>query len=105
VSRDEIFLAMQDALRRGNPFKARELFDGACALSEKEPRSPVKALAEKVNEIDADRYRFLRIPNRPHCITVEQWGNVRSTLHGEKLDEAVDREMALYRHRTEDKNG
>jgi hypothetical protein len=42
---------------------------------------------------DAERYRFLRNPVREHCITVEQFGNVRSTLHSEALDEAVDREM------------
>lgn len=42
---------------------------------------------------DAARYRFLRNPRRLHIITVEQWGNIRSTLHSEALDKAVDEAM------------
>lgn len=83
-------------------FSKRDTVNQLCDLALKglAPRSET-ALRElpEANELvaimrDARRYQWLKKPDRMLGISIEQWGEVRETLHSENADRAIDAAMA-----------
>lgn len=89
----------KERIGRDSPFWTQTYADVCAAVDremlERERADAALSASRSTNDAqDAARYRWLRDPRRLHCITVEQFGSVRSTLHSEALDKAVDESMA-----------